>query len=396
MEEGLQALFLQNEVNTLVQLSDKNCGEHLAVQVHSDPNCGSSPMPSSASETHQPGTMDALSLEHFVPVTSDKSPPCETNENVDLTEGDVIEYYSDSSYCSTYSENPFEDASTTNDPQAGEAFELCHISNEFNMNSESGNQLITDSTSELVNSSEKSLVNELGIWTIKHNVCPSVLDSLLKILIRHNNPNLPRCSKTVLKTPRSTRGLIKDLGGGQYAYLGFESGLLSRLSSHLVEKLKDNNCIQSDIFVDGITPYKSAKLHLWVIAGCIVGMNTPFVIALWCGKIHEPNSTEDFFEDFVQETIKLKEQGLMFKGTTFQIQTRNYIADAPARAWVKGVVPHNSYHSFVRGETPLFPCSYLCCCLLMFTLITLFSFTSLIIFLFQVYLRGRMAWQNHI
>ena len=56
------------------------------------------------------------------------------------------------------------------------------------------------------------------------------LTSLLSLLRKHNNPELPADARTLLSTPRSVH--VKFIAGGEYAFLGIADGL-NRLKSYI-------------------------------------------------------------------------------------------------------------------------------------------------------------------
>ncbi|KAK3922330.1 hypothetical protein KUF71_011799 [Frankliniella fusca] len=117
-------------------------------------------------------------------------------------------------------------------------------------------------------SPESSLKAALIVWTLTHKIGRNDLTDLLHILRDHNHPNLPLSSKTLMKTPRSTVNFFTTLGAGLFWYYGILQCLFPRLSTQYFEKLKNRN-FEIDMFVDGVSPYKSVKIVLWPICGCL-------------------------------------------------------------------------------------------------------------------------------
>jgi len=170
-------------------------------------------------------------------------------------------------------------------------------------------------------------------------------------LRKHGHTELPKSAKTLLKTPRNTSGLIRNFCGGEYWYGGILDGIKSRLTFGDFQNFQPGHTVTIDIFVDGISPYKSAKKHLCAIAGCVVEQKKPFEIALWCGNIKEPDDVDQFFEDFVAEAKVLLRDGFRIDGipSTFSLKIDKYIGDALARAWMlRIVVPPHSFHCCER------------------------------------------------
>ena len=195
-------------------------------------------------------------------------------------------------------------------------------------------------------SPEELFKTQLAGWASKFLVKRNAVDELLHLLKENGHPDLPSCAKTLLKTPRSTANLVQNIAGGQFWYRGIENAL----KVHLKKELLQDGSVIIDIFVDGLSPHKSVRRHLWPIGGCISGDNTVFVIALWCGTTKEPTSVDEFLNDFVNEASHLLENGFQFQGLRVKFVIGKFIADAPARAWIRKVRSHNSYYSCERYE----------------------------------------------
>lgn len=188
---------------------------------------------------------------------------------------------------------------------------------------------------------------KLASWSSKYKVKRNAVDELLHTLRENGHPELPACAKTLLKTPRSTQGMVKSLAGGQMWYRGIQTALMKWLTAAYVDSL-DNNTVVMDIFIDGLCPHKSVSRSIWPIAGCLKGEKKPFVIALWCGCLKEPSSVHEFFDEFIKESADLIENGLVCHGKKLKFIIRRYIADAPARAFMRQVKGHNAYNSCER------------------------------------------------
>lgn len=61
------------------------------------------------------------------------------------------------------------------------------------------------------------------------------------------------------------------------------------------------------------------------------------VVSVWCGD-SKPSSLNDYLEPFVRELDDLMENGLIVNGRQIVILFRCFIADTPARAFIKGVL----------------------------------------------------------
>lgn len=186
------------------------------------------------------------------------------------------------------------------------------------------------------------LVQDLGAWAVKRNVTLNALSHLLKILKKYNHKSFPMCAQTLLRTPRNTLLLIRELeNGGQFWYYGILSGLKTVLSKEILKTMSD--VIEIDVFFDGFSPYGSIRRCLWPIAGCIASRNEVFIIAIWCGETKCPLDLDAYLEDFINETLKMR-NGFNIDENCYKLKIRNIIADAPARAWLKCVNQHG--HKF--------------------------------------------------
>lgn len=183
-------------------------------------------------------------------------------------------------------------------------------------------------------------MQDLGVWAVKRNVTLNALSHLLKILKKYNHKFLPMCAQTLLKTPKSTILLIKELiCGGKFWYYGIVSGLKTVLSKEILETMSD--VIEIDVFFDGFSPYGSIRRCLWPIAGCIADRNEVFIIAIWCGETKCPSDLDAYLEDFINETLELM-NGFNIENRCYKLKIRNIIDDAPARAWLKCVNQHGN------------------------------------------------------
>lgn len=182
---------------------------------------------------------------------------------------------------------------------------------------------------------------DLALWSIGFNIGRNALTELLGTLRTHGHPGLPKSSKTLLKTPRSTVKLIKPVGNGLFWYYGILINLIPRLQ-HV-----SGNIVTMDIFVDGVSPYKSVKQILYPICGCLSGSKDIFIIAMWSGKTKDPDDIDSYFKEFIEEATTLME-GFIHDGKDYILQFGIVVADAPARAWIKRVNIHGSYYACER------------------------------------------------
>lgn len=86
----------------------------------------------------------------------------------------------------------------------------------------------------------------------------SDLNQLLGIFRRQGH-RLPKDCCTLMKTPRQIN--IRKLCGGEYLYVGVETGLLKIVSRHSAKCFEQRPCISFNI--DGVPLFKSINVQLW-------------------------------------------------------------------------------------------------------------------------------------
>ncbi|XP_071654098.1 uncharacterized protein [Temnothorax longispinosus] len=127
------------------------------------------------------------------------------------------------------------------------------------------------------------------------------------------------------------------MGNGKFWYKGIGCSVVPRLSE---KYLSNRESIQFDINIDGLESYPSSRDAFWPILGCLVDEKEPFIIAVYHGEGKPP--LEPFLPQFVDELSNLMINGIMFQGTTYRVQVRNFVLDAPARAFIKCIKGHTS------------------------------------------------------
>lgn len=200
----------------------------------------------------------------------------------------------------------------------------------------------SDGVSEI---EEKSLREQLAAWSTKNRLSKTCVDDVLKILCSNGHTDLPKDSRTLLKTPKLIEFVEKC--GGQYIYFGMKDGLktIVSLKSFSLDE-EAGNSLKLNFNVDGIPLFKSTGTQFWPIL-CSLGHYTPFVVAIFYGS-GKPNCLEDYLSDFVKEMQELSQNGFAFKDKAFNIIFNAFICDAPARAFLKNIKGHTGYNACER------------------------------------------------
>lgn len=166
--------------------------------------------------------------------------------------------------------------------------------------------------------------------------------NLLKLLRSNNNPDLPADPRTLLHTPRNIEN-IRQLGGGEYLYLGIAVGLnrVCKVDSSVV----GGSEIVLTVNMDGLPLRKSSNFHLWPIL-CKI-QSKVFVVAVWSG-VSSPECPNEFLKEFLEERANLIENGVNVLGKMYTLKIDLFICDSIARAWLKGTKSPSGYYACDR------------------------------------------------
>lgn len=97
-----------------------------------------------------------------------------------------------------------------------------------------------------------------------------------------------------------------------------------------------------NFFIDGLPLHKSTRKQFWPILMSIHEM--PEVPVLMVGNFYgqsKPKSLDEYLRPLVEELNELIDNGIKIAKKTIKIIIRAFIADAPARAFIKGVAYFN-------------------------------------------------------
>lgn len=137
-----------------------------------------------------------------------------------------------------------------------------------------------------------------------------------------------------------------DNGMGEFVYLGVAEGIRKYLN--LIEQKSDT--ISLMIGIDGMPIFASGYQDLWPIMAKIYSENDiyqPFCVAIYLGK-SKPKSIEDFLKEFINEMNVLYLEKLNIEGRQFLIEIKCFVADTPARAFLKCIKGHTGYYACER------------------------------------------------
>ena len=156
-------------------------------------------------------------------------------------------------------------------------------------------------------------------------------NELLEILNEHGH-NLPKDSRTLLKTPRHLTTQTKC--GGQYIYFGIEVGIAQILSSRY-SAVANLTTIDLIVNIDGLPLFNqlvSSSGQFWV---------------LFYGN-SKPSSVEEYLQDFIEEVNRLNDAGITHEEKHYKFRVKCFCCDAPARCFLKCIIGHTVYFACER------------------------------------------------
>lgn len=201
-----------------------------------------------------------------------------------------------------------------------------------------------------------TLESQLGAWAVKNNVTHNSLSELLKIIGPFVEYPLPLSAKSLLSTPKSVN--IVQIDGGKYYFFGVKKFIVDTLENNLVKNFyfpvstsNNSDLITLTLSTDGIPICKSSSITLWPLLVRIdqVMHIDPFPCAIFCGG-SKPSSIHQFMEDVVKELLDITRNGIVVKEKSYRVEISCFVADRPARSFVKCVKGHGGYHSCERCD----------------------------------------------
>lgn len=201
----------------------------------------------------------------------------------------------------------------------------------------------SDSDSETEHISPRVLLRD---WALRYQITHSALNDLLKLLILIGIRDLPLDSRTLLQTPTNIH--IHKVASGEY----WHAGITESVSEHLLKTNNNNTEVDLTFNIDGLPISNSSKGQFWPIL-CQIDVEEPIVIGVYYGS-SKPDSIESFLRLFVNDLKTVLEFGIEFNNRRVFCKVKAFICDAPARAFVKGIVGHNAKYScekcLIEGE----------------------------------------------
>lgn len=213
----------------------------------------------------------------------------------------------------------------------------------FNNVNDSKNNTLNNNFSNTSNTVETHICDKLRAWNIQFNVTHNCLNCLLNIL-RTEGLNVPKDGRTLMKTP--SKHTIIQMNNGSYVHFGIEQMVYPILHKHK-DELNNINKLKFGINVDGLPLAKSSKSQFWPILMCIVNVKIISKYVIPIGIFHgfeKPSSVDEFLSFFLMDALNMLENGINVDNTLYNMEIAHIVCDAPAKAFLLNVKPHNAYH----------------------------------------------------
>ncbi|KAM0736911.1 hypothetical protein ACS0PU_000004 [Formica fusca] len=188
-----------------------------------------------------------------------------------------------------------------------------------------------------------NFVEELKLFAVHSEIKHVHLNCLLKLLKKAGFNNLPKDSRSLLKTPRTSYFEISSCPPGEYLHYGLKKAIENQLYG---STCIDETELMLDLNIDGLPIAKSSGACLWPILGKLVhsSLNTPFVIGIYHGN-KKPSSVHKYLAPFINEYKQLQDEGIVINRIKYNVTLRCIICDSPARSYVKCTKQFNGYFS---------------------------------------------------
>lgn len=191
-----------------------------------------------------------------------------------------------------------------------------------------------------------SLDSKLQKWVVDFHVTHNCVNALLAIL-RSEGLQLPKDTRTLLKTPKTGSHDIVSIHPGSYIYLGVKFMLLKFLTPH-IGHFENNFTVQLSFNIDGVPLSSSSKSSFWPILLSFVNvpylLRTVIPVGLYHGKFKKPSSSFEFLNLFISEINEIISNGLEINEKILRFKISQVICDAPAKSFILNVKNHNAYH----------------------------------------------------
>jgi len=202
-----------------------------------------------------------------------------------------------------------------------------------------------DNSKAIMSANESDTGVSLKQWALKNNISHSALNQLLQILNRVDL-NLPQDARTLLGT--TSKKNIEKFEIGEFCYYGVKENLMKFLEGLKPESLSKMQNLCLNFNIDGVPLYHSSTICFWPILLTVHDIEMmPLVVAIYCGP--KKPDIDLYLKEFVSEMNSLKY--ITVYGKKYDIHVRSFIADAPAKAFLKQIKQHGAFFACDKCHT---------------------------------------------
>ena len=199
----------------------------------------------------------------------------------------------------------------------------------------------------------ESLAEELLKFMILFNCSRSMMSYLLTILLKHG-VDVPSSVYKLKKHHKKQSPIltVTRTDKGNFAYLSILDNILYSIKRGILHLKKSFTKLKIQICIDGMPVFKSSRLQIWPILLRIIPFPNeydlhnafPLPVAVFSG-LAKPE-LGPFVAQLIEELNRLKTEFFLdeVSGRQILISDVYFIADAPARAFLQGIVNHGGYH----------------------------------------------------
>ncbi|XP_035905628.1 uncharacterized protein LOC118509297 [Anopheles stephensi] len=192
-----------------------------------------------------------------------------------------------------------------------------------------------------------TLKDALKYLAVAGHLSRSFLNLLLAILRKFGHPDLPKDARSLLKIP-TVSNEIQTVASGRFWYPGIEVALRNVFKNSPPQVTN----LSLQVSIDGLPLFKSSVTQFWPILFKVEEISDcPVMVAGVFSGQTKPGSLEQFLRPIVDEINNLRSTGIQFGDHVLPVCIKAFIADSPARAFIKSVMGFSGKHGCTKCTT---------------------------------------------
>ena len=191
----------------------------------------------------------------------------------------------------------------------------------------------------------------ISSWALRNNITHNALDELL-VGLKDVDPQslrtLPKTARTLLRTNREVTTV--KIGPMEVIHVDIAETLHRHLRQYPREVIQDLEVLHISLNADGIPVYNSSNKNFWPLL-CSINLSPKVVFPLMLSYGPPKPKTADFLTPTINSLQIVLENGLQFEDRVIRVVIDAVIADAPARALLKGTISYSGYNGCDKCST---------------------------------------------